>query len=48
MEGLNKNIQSDFLAIDIRYALEALGTITGQVTSDELLGNIFGRFCIGK
>lgn len=48
MEGLNKNIQSDFLAIDIRHALEALGTITGQVTSDELLGNIFGRFCIGK
>jgi tRNA modification GTPase len=48
MEGLNKNIQSDFLAIDIRYALEALGSITGQVTSDELLGNIFGRFCIGK
>ncbi len=48
MEGLNKNIQSDFLAIDIRSALEALGSITGQVTSDELLGNIFGRFCIGK
>ncbi|MCD6069088.1 MAG: mnmE [Bacteroidetes bacterium] len=48
MEGLNKGIQSDFLAIDIRYALDALGEITGQVTSDDLLGNIFGKFCIGK
>lgn len=48
MEGLNKNIQSDFLAIDIRHALEALGEITGQVTTDDLLGNIFGKFCIGK
>lgn len=48
MEGLNKNLQSDFLAMDIRYALEALGEITGQVTTDDLLGNIFGKFCIGK
>lgn len=47
-EGLNANIQSDFLALDIRYALEALGEITGQVTSDDLLGNIFSKFCIGK
>lgn len=47
-EGLNSNIQSDFLALDIRYALEALGEITGQVTNDDLLGNIFSKFCIGK
>lgn len=47
-EGLNTNIQSDFLALDIRYALEALGEITGQVTNDDLLGNIFSKFCIGK
>lgn len=47
-EGLSNNIQSDFLALDIRYALEALGEITGQVTNDDLLGNIFSKFCIGK
>ena len=47
-EGLSTNIQSDFLALDIRYALEALGEITGQVTNDDLLGNIFSKFCIGK
>ena len=47
-EGLASHIQSDFLALDIRYALEALGEITGQVTNDDLLGNIFSKFCIGK
>lgn len=47
-EGLSSSIQSDFLALDIRYALEALGEITGQVTNDDLLGNIFSKFCIGK
>ncbi len=47
-EGLTHNIQSDFLALDIRYALEALGEITGQVTNEDLLDNIFSKFCIGK
>lgn len=47
-EGLASNIQSDFLALDIRYALEALGEITGQVTNEDLLDNIFSKFCIGK
>lgn len=47
-EGLSKNIQVDLLAQDIRYALEALGEITGEVSSDQLLANIFGKFCIGK
>lgn len=47
-EGLSNNIQSDFLALDIRYALEALGEITGQVTNEDLLDNIFSKFCIGK
>jgi tRNA modification GTPase len=47
-EGLGKNIQADLLAQDIRYALETLGEITGDVSSDELLANIFGKFCIGK
>jgi len=48
MEGLNNNIQTDLLAQDIRYALDALGTITGEVTNEDLLSNIFGKFCIGK
>ena len=47
-EGLHKNISGDLLAMDIRFALNALGEITGEVTSDDLLGNIFGKFCIGK
>ena len=47
-EGLSNHIQSDFLALDIRYALEALGEITGQVTNEDLLDNIFSKFCIGK
>jgi tRNA modification GTPase len=41
-------ITGDFLAIDIRKALHHLGEITGEITSDDLLGNIFGKFCIGK
>ncbi|MFH1321772.1 MAG: tRNA uridine-5-carboxymethylaminomethyl(34) synthesis GTPase MnmE [Bacteroidota bacterium] len=47
-EGLNNNITGDLLAIDIRHALHHLGEITGEITTDELLGNIFERFCIGK
>lgn len=47
-DGFIKDIPSDLIAIDIRKALHHLGEITGQVTSDEILGNIFGKFCIGK
>ena len=47
-EGLNMGLSSDLLAIDIRQALFHFGEITGQVTNDELLGNIFANFCIGK
>lgn len=46
--GLENGIAGDLLALDIRYALEELGAITGQVTSDDLLDSIFTRFCIGK
>jgi len=48
MNGLTLHIPSDLLATDIRAALEALFEITGEVTNDELLGIIFGKFCIGK
>ena len=46
--GLDSGISSDLLAIDIRQALFYFGEITGEVTNDELLGNIFANFCIGK
>ncbi len=47
-EGLNHEVTGDFLAMDIRQALHFLGSITGEVSNDELLGNIFANFCIGK
>ncbi|QTY28146.1 tRNA uridine-5-carboxymethylaminomethyl(34) synthesis GTPase MnmE [Flavobacterium sp. CS20] len=47
-DGLNTGLTGDLLAIDIRQALYHFGEITGEVTNDELLGNIFGNFCIGK
>ena len=46
--GLESGISGDLLAMDIRQALHSLGSITGEVDVEELLGNIFGRFCIGK
>lgn len=47
-EGLENNISGDFLAQDIREVLHYIGSITGQISSDEILGNIFKNFCIGK
>jgi tRNA modification GTPase len=47
-EGINRNLSGDLLAIDLRQALYYLGEITGEVSNDELLGNIFANFCIGK
>ncbi|TWP29422.1 tRNA uridine-5-carboxymethylaminomethyl(34) synthesis GTPase MnmE [Apibacter muscae] len=47
-KGLQSGLSSELVAIDLRRALEALGEIIGQVSNDELLGNIFGKFCIGK
>ena len=47
-EGLDLNISGDFLAQDIRECMHYLGEITGQISTDEILGNIFGKFCIGK
>ena len=46
--GLRSGIPADLMAIDIRQVLYYFGEITGQVTNDELLGNIFANFCIGK
>lgn len=47
-DGIDAGLSSDLMAIDIRQALYHFGEITGQVTNDELLGNIFANFCIGK
>lgn len=46
--GLDTGLSGDLMAIDIRQALYHFGEITGEITSDDLLGNIFANFCIGK
>jgi tRNA modification GTPase len=48
MQGLGDNIPADLIAIDMRQAIHYLGEITGEITTDEILGNIFKNFCIGK
>jgi tRNA modification GTPase len=48
ISGLEDQIPEDLIAIDIRQAIHYLGEITGEITSDEILGNIFRNFCIGK
>ncbi len=47
-QGFYNNLPTDLIAIDVRQALYYLGSITGEVTTDEILGNIFSKFCIGK
>jgi tRNA modification GTPase len=48
IDGLAEKIPDDLIAIDIRQAIHYLGEITGEITTDEILGNIFKNFCIGK
>ncbi len=48
LEGMDQSVTGDFLAMDIRQSLHYLGEITGSITSEDLLANIFGKFCIGK
>ncbi len=47
-DGLTTGLSQDFIAMDIRQSLRDLGEITGEITTDDLLGNIFSNFCIGK
>jgi tRNA modification GTPase len=47
-KGINKGLSGDLLSIDLRKAIDSIGEITGQITNDEILGNIFSNFCIGK
>ncbi len=48
IDGIDNEITNDFLAMDIRNSLHYLGEITGEITTDDLLANIFSKFCIGK
>jgi len=48
LQGMDEGATGDFLAMDIRQSLHYLGEITGTITSDDLLANIFSKFCIGK
>jgi tRNA modification GTPase len=48
LTGMSEGITGDFLAMDIRQSLHYLGEITGTITTDDLLENIFSKFCIGK
>ena len=48
IDGLNSGISGDFLSQDIRECMHFLGEITGQISNDEILGNTFSKFCIGK
>lgn len=48
LKGLEDQVTNDFVAMDIRRSLHFLGEITGEITTDDLLANIFSKFCIGK
>lgn len=48
IQGFENQVPGDLVAIDIRKSLFHLGEITGEITTDDLLGNIFSKFCIGK
>ncbi len=46
--GIDNNLSGDLLSTDIKKCIESIGEITGEVTNDDILGNIFANFCIGK
>lgn len=48
VQGMREGLSSDLLTLDLREAIHHLGTITGEISTDEILGNIFAKFCIGK
>ncbi|MEM6726398.1 MAG: tRNA uridine-5-carboxymethylaminomethyl(34) synthesis GTPase MnmE [Bacteroidota bacterium] len=48
LHGIQSGVSGDLVAMDIRHGLRYLGEITGEISTDDLLGNIFSRFCIGK
>ena len=46
--GISSGLSGDLVTVDLRMALYHLGEITGEITTDDILGNIFGKFCVGK
>ena len=48
LQGIGADITTDLIAFELKQALEYLGEISGDVTNEEILGNIFSKFCIGK
>lgn len=46
--GIDNEVTNDFVAMDIRNSLHHLGELTGEITTEDLLDNIFSKFCIGK
>ncbi|MCC7521570.1 MAG: tRNA uridine-5-carboxymethylaminomethyl(34) synthesis GTPase MnmE, partial [Flavobacteriaceae bacterium] len=48
LKGLKEGLSGDLLSIDLRQSLYYLGSITGEITSNDILGNVFANFCIGK
>ena len=48
LNALDQDMPGDLLSIDLRAALKELGTLTGDITTEDILGSIFSRFCIGK
>ena len=47
-EGLQQGLSGELLSLDLQDCLTALGEVTGQITNQEVLNNIFSKFCIGK
>ena len=47
-EGLQNGLSGELLSLDLQDCLSALGEVTGQITNQEVLSNIFSKFCIGK
>ena len=48
LQGIHNQLSNELLVLDIRTVLEYLGEIIGEVTTEDLLGHIFSKFCIGK
>ena len=48
LESVQGGMAGEFISIDVRAAADALGEITGAITTDEILGRIFSEFCVGK
>ena len=47
-EAIENEVPGDLLSIDLRNVIDSVGEITGEISNDEMLGNIFSNFCIGK